>query len=158
MSPYSLLLFGGRIFTGQRGFIPGVAYNDDFWLKRCRDAKAQFDADKTKLHTYSAWDEVPGSPATRIRWGEWLARYLPLVEEGTWAWLEIGESGLFTAPLPEGVVASALANRGFHLVLANYNRAGMTVTTTDPYRNATDAAPATTWTVFPRSLLILEKA
>ncbi|RLS35886.1 MAG: hypothetical protein DWH79_00895 [Planctomycetota bacterium] len=150
--------FGGRIFTGQRGFIPGVAYNDDFWLKRCRDAKAQFDADKTKLHTYSAWDEVPGSPATRIRWGEWLARYLPLVEEGTWAWLEIGESGLFTAPLPEGVVASALANRGFHLVLANYNRAGMTVTTTDPYRNATDAAPATTWTVFPRSLLILEKA
>ena len=33
------------------------------------------------LHTYSAWDEVPGSPRTRERWGEWLARYRPLVEE-----------------------------------------------------------------------------
>jgi len=34
----------------------------------------------------------------------------------------------------------------------------MTVTTTDPYRTESDARPATTWTIFPRSLLILEKA
>jgi hypothetical protein len=150
--------FGGRIFTGERGFVPGVAYNDDFWLKRCRDARARWESDPASLHTYSAWDEVPGSPETRLRWGQWLARYLPLVEEGTWAWLEIGDSDLFAAPLPGGVVASAFANRGFHLVLANYGRAAMTVTTTDPYRTESDARTATTWTLFPRSLLILEKA
>jgi hypothetical protein len=149
--------FGGRIFTGERGFVPGVDYNDDFWLKRCRDALAQYQADPSSLHTYSAWDEVPGSPATRIRWGEWLARYRPLVEEGTWAWLEITDSDLFTAPLPASVVASAFANRSFHLVLANYGRAAMTVATTDSYRTETDARPATIWTVSPRSLLILEK-
>ena len=56
---------GGRIFTGQRGHIPGVAYQDDFWLQRCRDAWAQYQKNPAKLHTYSAWDEVPGSPQTR---------------------------------------------------------------------------------------------
>ena len=150
--------FGGRIFTGERGFVPGVAYNDDFWLKRCRDARARWESDPATLHTYSAWDEVPGSPETRERWGQWLDRYLPLVEEGTWAWLEIGESDLFAAPLPGEVVASAFANRGFRLALANYGRTTAEITTASAWLGEGDAAPpASRFTIPPRSLLLLEK-
>jgi len=148
---------GGRIFTGQRGHIPGVSYHDDFWLQRCRDAWAQYQADPAQLHTYSAWDEVPGSPQTRVQYARWLQHYLPLVEEGTWAWLEISDSTLFPAPLPAEVVASLFANRDLHLVLANFQRAPVSITTTDIYRSVLDpAAPASReWTLPARSLQIL---
>ncbi len=44
-------------------------------------------------------DSVPGRAETRPAHARWLKRYLPLVEEETWAWLEIGQSDLFAAPL-----------------------------------------------------------
>lgn len=156
--------FGGRIFTGERGFVPGVTYHDDFWLKRCRDARALHRENPAALHTYSAWDEVPGSPRTRERWGEWLARYRPLVEEGSRAWLDIRQSDLFAAPLPADVVASAFANRRFRLVLANYGRTPADVATSIPWLQgeaglpgAPTAPPSTRFTIPPRSLLFLEK-
>lgn len=150
--------FGGRIFTGARGFVPGVAYQDDFWLKRCRDARAIHEQDPAALHTYSAWDEVPGSPRTRERFGAWLARYRPLVEEGTRAWLEIRDSALFAAPLPAGVVASAFANRRMRLVLANHGRTPADVVTADAWlRDDAPGPAATRFTIPPRALLILER-
>lgn len=148
---------GGRIFTGERGFVPGVQYNDDFWLQRCRDAWKQYQADPSKLHTYSAWDAVPGNPNTRTIHAMWLKRYMPLVEEGTWAWLEIGESSLFSAPLPAGVVASAFANRELHLVVANYGRGAVEVETASPYLAADSGVSGTIWTIPARSLVILRK-
>ncbi len=150
---------GGRIFTGERGMIPGIEYKDDFWMKRCRDAWQQYQTDPSKLHTYSAWDEVPGSPETRATYARWLKRYQPLVEEGTWTWLEIGDSNLFTTPLPEGVVASAFANRQLHLVLANYHREAVSVETSDAYvldENASSPAKKS-WNIPARSLLILRR-
>lgn len=154
------VLMGGRKFTGERGMIPGVKYNDDFWMQRCRDAWAQYQADPSKLHCYSAWDAVPGSAETRPTHARWLKRYLPLVEEGTWAWLEIGDSTLFNAPLPEGVVASAFANRELHLVLANYGRSTVEVQTTAPFVASEDpsAAASTVCTLPARTLQILRTA
>jgi len=151
------VLMGGRKFTGERGMIPGVKYNDDFWMQRCRDAWAQYQADPEKLHCYSAWDAVPGSAETRAVHARWLKRYLPLVEEGTWAWLEIGDSSLFAAPLPEGVVASAFANRAMYLVLANYGRTAASVQTAAAYVEADgpDARAGSSWELAPRSLRIL---
>jgi hypothetical protein len=148
---------GGRIFTGERGMIPGVKYQDDFWMKRCRDAWKQYQADPTKLHTYSAWDEVPGSPETRKTYGKWLTRYLPLVEEGTWAWLEFSESNLFAQPLPEKVVASAFANRRFQLVIANYQRTEVTVQTSEAFlsTDAPSEGAKKDWRLPARSLRIL---
>ena len=140
-----------------------MTYHDDFWLKRCRDARALHRENPAALHTYSAWDEVPGSPRTRERWGEWLARYRPLVEEGSRAWLDIRQSDLFAAPLPADVVASAFANRRFRLVLANYGRTPADVATSTPWLGepglpgAPTVPPATRFTIPPRSLLFLEK-
>jgi len=153
------VLLGGRIFTGERGMVPGIQYHDDFWMQRCRDAWKQYQADPTQLHTYSAWDAVPGNPRTRPTHARWLKRYLPLVEEGTWAWLEIADSSLFTTPLPEDVVASAFANRELHLVLANYGRSAADVETAGPYAptDSPSAPPATRWELPPRSLQILRR-
>ncbi len=70
------------------------------------------------------WDSVPGGVAWPTH-ARWLKHYLPLVDDGgTWAWLEIGQSDLFSEPLPRNVVASAFANRELHLVLANYGATG----------------------------------
>ena len=149
---------GGHIFTGERGMIPGVTYHDDFWLRRCRDAWKQYQADPGKLHTYSAWDAVPGNPESRPTHARWLKAYRPLVEEGTWAWIEIGDSTLFSSPLPTGVVASAFANRELQLVLANFGRADATVNTTLRFVPATgDSSASSTWKIAPRSLLILRR-
>jgi hypothetical protein len=146
---------GGRIFTGERGFIPGIAYRDDFWMQRCRDAWKQYQEDPSKLHTYSAWDAVPGNPNTRVVHSRWLKRYLPMVEEGTRAWLEIGDSALFAAPLPEGVVASAFANRQFHLALANYGRSPANIALNEAFTAEDGSAPAREWTIPARALLLL---
>jgi len=153
------VLLGGRIFTGERGMVPGIQYHDDFWMQRCRDAWKQYQADPTQLHTYSAWDAVPGRPETRPTHARWLKRYLPLVEEGTWAWLEIADSSLFTTPLPKDVVASAFANRELHLVLANYGRSAADVETAGAYAptDSPSAPPATRWELPPRSLHILRR-
>jgi hypothetical protein len=83
-----------------------------------------------------------------------------MVEEGTWAWLEIGDSDLFVESLAEGIVASAFANRELYLALANYGHTPANVQTADAYVPATDpkAAPRNHWSLDSRSLLLLRRA
>jgi hypothetical protein len=90
---------------------------------------------------------------------KWLKAYSPLVEEGTWAYLEIAESNWFSQPLPWGVVGSAFANRELYLVLANYNRTAVEVATLDDYIS-TSAEPSISrkiWKLAPRSFEILRR-
>ncbi len=156
------ILQAGKPVTGQRGAVPGVSYprgEDDFWVKRCRQIREQYALHPDGPYTYNVWDAVPGDPATRPMHARWLARYKPLVEEGTWAWLEIGSSTLFGGPLPEGVVASAFVNREFYLVLANYGQQPAQVETSESYR-ASDGAPTASskaWSLPKRSLTILRR-
>jgi len=156
------VLHAGRPFTGERGMIPGVAYppeEQDFWVRRCREAWKHYQAHPNGPYAYSGWDAVPQRPQTRPIHARWLAQYRPLVEEGTWAWLEIGGSSLFARPLPKGVVASAFANRNLYLVLGNYSRTPQEVETSAVYvaGSAPPASPAKRWQVPPRSLLILRR-
>jgi hypothetical protein len=82
-----------------------------------------------------------------------------MVEEGTWAYLEITDTNLFAHPLPEKVVASAFANRHMNLVLANYNKTSVEVATRDLYIDPEDASarPHKVWTLNPRSMVILHR-
>jgi hypothetical protein len=81
-----------------------------------------------------------------------------MVEEGTWAWLEISDSDLFAAPLPKDVVASAFANREFHLVLANYGQSAVEIATRDAYAPVAETGAARKhWTLPARSLQILRR-
>jgi prepilin-type N-terminal cleavage/methylation domain-containing protein len=90
-------------------------------------------------------------------YGPLAEKYLPLVEEGTWAWLEIAKSTLFDQPLPSGVVASVFANRAFHLVLANYGQSAVDIQTTADYApiDCPNAQPQRHWRLDGRSLAIL---
>ena len=100
---------------------------------------------------------MPGNPETRTVHARWLRRYLPMVEEGTWAWLEINDSSLFSDALPENVVASVFANRELYLALANYGQTAATVQSTIPFSSVTEKdASGTEWNLPPRSLRILK--
>lgn len=156
------VLQAGRPFTGERGSIPGVQYapDQDAWVRRCREAWQYYRAHPDGPFTYGGWDAVPERAETRPTHARWLKHYLPLVEDGTWAWLEIGASTLFAQPLPPGVVASAFANRELYLVLANYGRDTAQLATSDAYVSV-DAAgqpPARQWTFPPRTLRILRRS
>jgi hypothetical protein len=136
-----------------------LARQDDFWVRRCREIWAYYRAHPQGPYCYGTWDEVPGRADTRPTHARWLAQYLPLVEEGTWAWLEIGPSSLFSRPLPGGVVASVFANRQWHLVLANYTQTAVEIETADRYVSAATprAAPSQRWRLPQRSLAILRR-
>jgi hypothetical protein len=157
------LLLAGRPFTGERAAIPGVKYPPEekcFWTRHCRAIWKHYQANPDGPHSYGWWDSVPGRPAARPTHAKWLKRYLPMVEEGTWAWLEVGQSSLFAGPLAPGVVASAFANRRAFLVLANYGTKPAEVVTAEAFRPTSEAGSAASrqHRLAPRSLTILEKA
>jgi hypothetical protein len=156
------LLLAGRPFTGERAVVPGIKYPPQekcFWTRHCRAIWKHHQANPNGPHSFGWWDSVPGRPEARPTHARWLRRYLPLVEEGTYAYLEIGKSDLFATPLPPGIVASAFANRGLYLVLANYGSAPVGVTTAAAFTDTADAdtSPGRSWTVDARSLLILRR-
>ncbi|MCX6899033.1 MAG: hypothetical protein NT105_10050 [Verrucomicrobia bacterium] len=156
------MLAAGRPFTGERATIPGVSYPPEercFYTRRCRAIWKQYQANPNPPHCYSWWDSFPGRPEARPTHARWLRQYLPMVEEGTWAWLEIGDSDLFAQPPPKDVVASAFANREFHLVLANYGQSAIEVATHDAYVPVAEAGAARKqWTLPARSLRILRRS
>jgi hypothetical protein len=158
------LLQAGRPWTGERGMIPGVNYSpapvqDDLWKRRCQAAWEYHKAHPNGPHVYGGWDAVPPRAETQATHARWLKRYLPMVEEGTWAWLQIGDSSLFKQPLAKGVVASAFANRNVYLVLANYGATATEIATSDSFTPVGDPSgvPASTWKLGPRSLQILRR-
>ncbi len=156
------LLLAGRPFTGERGMIPGIKYQPEekcFWTRHCREIWKRFQEHPEGPHSYGWWDSVPGRPEARPTHAHWLKQYLPLTEEGTWAWLDVGDCDLLRRPPDKNVVVSAFANRRLHLVLANYERAAVEVETVDAYLSSADpkAAPKKRWELPGRSLHILRR-
>ena len=156
------LLLAGRPFTGERASIPGIQYQPeekDFWTQHCREIWKYYQAHPQGPYSYGWWDSVPGRPEAQPTHARWLKQYLPLVEEGTWAWLEISDSSLFRQPLPQNVVASAFANDELYLVLANYGNDSAEIETAEAYSLASGPPEAKTqWKLGARSLQILKRA
>jgi hypothetical protein len=154
------LLQGGRPLTGERAVIPiprlpGVQEKGFY-----RKAWDYYQAHPNGPYIYGGWDPIPPNPQMRLAHARWLKRYLPMVEDGTWAFLEVTESDLFAAPLPKDCVASVFANRDLHMVLANYGPSPQQVETADAYVSVDDpaAAPARRWPLPKRSLRILRRS
>jgi hypothetical protein len=156
------ILHSGKPFTGERGMIPGVRYvsDDDFWMRRCREVWKYHQDHPGGPHVYSGWDAVPPRAETRSTHAHWLKQYRPLVEEGTWAFLEIGDSDMFAKPLPKDCVASAFANRELYLVLANYGQSPQPIETAETYiaMDAPSAPPAKHWQLAKRSLRVIKRS
>ena len=97
------LLLAGRPFTGQRAAIPGIEYPPEekcFWTRHCRrDLEALPGPSRraAQLRLVGLGSRPARGPAHPRAMAE---RYLPLVEEGTWAWLEIGDCDLFAGRCP----------------------------------------------------------
>ncbi len=156
------LLLAGRPFTGERSSIPGVEYRSeeqDSLLRRWRTIWRHYQAHPEGPYVYGPWDAFPPRPNARAVHAKWLKRYLPMVEEGTQAYLEIADSSLFSGPLPAQAVASVFANLNVYLVLANYGRSEASIETSHSYRNSFERgrAPARRWRLAPRSMIILER-
>ena len=156
------VLLAGRPFTGERSMIEGIDYPPEekcFWTRHCRAIWKHHLANPNGPHSYGWWDSVPGRPQAQATHAGWLKQYLPMAEEGTWAWLEIGDSDLVEGPLPEEVVASAFANRELYLVLANYGTSNARVKTSGRYVPVADSSVAgkDSWDLGPRSLRILRR-
>jgi hypothetical protein len=157
------LLLAGRPFTGQRASIPGLKYqpeDKDFWTRHCRAIWRHYQAHPEGPHSYGWWDSTPGRPQARPTHARWLKLYRPMVEEGTWAWLEVSDSKLFSQSLPRDVVASVFANRHLYLVLANYGHSPAIVKSNAQYVALAPqpGGPATHWQIPARSLVILQRA
>lgn len=156
------ILHAGKPFTGERAMIPGVKYvsDDDFWMRRCREVWKYHQEHPDGPHVYSGWDSATPRAGTRPTHAHWLKQYRPLVEEGTWAFLEIGDSDLLARPLPGDCVASVFANRDLYLVLANYSNSPQPIETAEPYVavDTPSAAPAKLWQLPKRSLKILRRS
>ena len=155
------VLQGGRPFTGERASIPGVTYTNpnDFWMKRCKEAYAYYQAHPNGPYLYGGWDTFPPRPEERPAHAQWLKRYAFLAEEGTWAWLDVGENTLFSEPAPKAVVASVFANRDVYLVLANYGHDAVEVVTSGSYVRVDEAAaaPQNRWRIGARALEVLRR-
>lgn len=155
------MLHAGKPFTGERGSIPGIKYYaPSVWVDRCRIAREQSQLHPDGPYSYSNWDAFPGQPATRPTHARWLQRYRPLVEEGTWAWLEVSDSNLWEGPLPKDAVVSVFANRELYVVLANYGQTEIELRTTASYvpTDQPSATAAKLWRLAPRSLQILRRS
>lgn len=90
----------------------------------------------------------------------WFNIYRPMVEEGTWTWIDITDSELFQNSLPKNTVASLFINTEIYLVLANYNLKPVEIITADNYTSQTDPGkPAqNVWKLDGRGIEILKFA
>jgi len=156
------LLLAGKPFTGERGQVEGIQYvpeAEDFWTHHCREIWKYYQAHPDGPYSYGWWDSVPGRPEARRVHSNWLRQYSTMVEEGTWAWLEIKETQLILGGLPNEVVASVFANRQMYLVLANYGEKDVTIETAENFvaTQKQEERVGTRWKLRPRSLLILKR-
>jgi hypothetical protein len=157
------LLLAGRPFTGERALIPGVRYlpeEQDPYLRRWRAMWKYYQEHPEGPFAYGPWDAFPPRPNRKATHARWLKQYLPLVQDGTWAYLEIGDSDLFPGALPPDVVASVFTNLDTYLVLANYGDREVAIDTAHGYVPASEpyAPPRKHWDLKRRSLVILRES
>lgn len=155
-------LLAGRPFTGERSVIPGVDYRTeetDSVLRAWRAQWRYFQANPDGPHIYGPWEKSPARPRIRETHAKWLKQYLPMVEEGSYAYLEITDSDLFKGDLPEKIVASLFVNLESYLVLANYGDRQVTIETTSNYvpTDEPETLPCSTWTLGGETLVILRR-
>ncbi len=155
------LLLAGKPFTGERAQIPGVPYqpeDKDKLLHEWREMFRYYKQHPNGPYVYGPWDAFPPKPDTKQVHARWLKRYLPLVQEGTWAYLEVSDSSLIEGWHPPDLTVSVFTNLDTWLVLANYGTQPTTVKTAWQLADtATESAPGHDWTIPGRSMLILRR-
>lgn len=153
------LRMAGRPYTGEKVTVPGVQYHEDEFFHRLQKIWKYTQEHPNGPFMYGQWDVFPPRPNRGEIHARWLRQYLPLVQEGTRAYIEISDSDLFIGRLPANMVATVYANTEIYLVLANYGERDLSLTTASPFIVASDdrSSPTSAWTVQARSLKILRR-
>lgn len=149
----------GRPYTGEKVTVPGVQYHQDAFFNRLQKIWKYTQEHPNGPFMYGQWDAFPPRPNRGEVHARWLKQYLPLVQEGTRAYIEVSDSDLFASSLPPDVVATVYANLDIYLVLANYGAQDVSVKTAQPYviANHDSNEPTNNWTIQARSLKILRR-
>lgn len=147
----------GRPVTGERAFVTGVEYEEDFWTEHFHRIHDYYLKHPRGPYIYGWWDSCYGRPEARKKWFHYLNLYRPMVSENSWCWIDIQESRLFKENLPQGVVASLFVNEQSYLVLANYGTSAVTVATSWLWRDRESGIEGVEWSIPPRKLKLLER-
>ena len=148
----------GRPCTGQRAAVPGMNYRrgeDCFWTRHMRAVWQQYQQHPDSPPMYGWWDSFPGRPTARSRWFHHLDLYRPMVKDGSHAWVEIQDGSLFVLPVPAGLTASLFVNEAVYLVLANYGRSPVEISSLWTWRDRETGQTGQTLAVPPRTLRYL---
>lgn len=150
----------GRPVTGERGRVPSLNYRRGmgcFWTRHMSAVWEYYQANPDAAPMYGWWDSCPGRPAARSRWLHHFDLYRPMVTAGSRAWLDIHDSNLFNAPLPDDVVTSAFVNDRVYLVLGNFGQNPVSVSTVQPWRDRETGHTGQSFTLPARDLLFLSR-
>ena len=149
----------GRPVTGERAFVPGVSYinnpdnNEQIHYEAMR---AWYEAHPNGPYCYSEWSAIPEDVTAREKWFDYLALYRPMVKEGTTAYLDIKESRLTRAPLPEGILMSLFVNEECYLCISNVGKTGGTVELCDEWIDRRSGARVSSVTLSPNEIGFLK--
>lgn len=131
-----LLRADGRPITGERAFVPGVEYinnpgnNETLHFEKMH---AWHRDHPNGPHAYSEWSDIPDNERDREKWFDYLALYRPMVAEGNIAYVDVKESTLTRAPLPENVRMSLFVGTECYLCISNVGDTDATVELCDAW-------------------------
>lgn len=149
----------GRPYTGEKVTVPGVQYHEDAFFDRLQAIWKYTQEHPDGPFMYGQWDAFPPRRNRGEIHAQWLKQYSPLVQEGTWAYVEISDSDLFVGSVPPDIVATVYANRELYLVLANYGTQDVSIKTAQLFVVSDDDSGLSTdnWQIPARSLKILRR-
>jgi len=151
----------GRPMTGERCMVSGIKY-DEPWEKEavnahCHRIHNYYINHPDGPYIYGWWDSSFARPEARRRWFYYFDLYRPMVSEGSWVWIEVQESKLFKGDIPDNLVVTLFVNENTYLVLANYGKSPVSISTTWSWKDRESEAKGQSWTVPARRLKMLQR-
>ena len=154
------LRLDGRPVTGERAFVPGIEYvanpinREQEWYEAI---KAWHDAHPDGPHVYSSWSNIPDDPGHRDLWAKYLSLYRPMVEEGSWVFIDVTESSLTVGPKPCDTVISLFVNDSCYMVISNIGKKVETLTLSEDWIDRESGKTVREITLAPDKLVFLAR-
>jgi hypothetical protein len=150
----------GRPVTGERAFVPGIEYvsnpinREQEWYEKIKEWHT---AHPDGPHVYSSWSAIPDDPAHRDLWKEYLALYLPMVEESSHVFIDIDENTALLGKKPTDVIMSMFVNDACYLVLSNIGTAAEKLTLAEDWIDRRSGKTVREITLSPDEIAFLVK-
>lgn len=126
----------GRPFQAEKLIsVPGVSYTTtgiyEYFQKMAEYDRTHPDGP----HIYSSWSGIPDNVEYREAWFRYLALYKPMVEENNVCLMNITESTITKAPLPEHVYMSLFTGNEQYLCISNLSKQPQVIDLAETWEN-----------------------